>query len=115
MSTSLRAGINALSTNIDAAMICLPDMPLIGIYEINKLIDYYNPKIGNEICIATSNEQRGNPVLWDKKYFNELSDIKGDKGGRHLLSQYEEKSVEVNLGEAVSFDVDTKSSYNSLK
>ena len=49
MSTSLNTGINSLSKNINAAIICLPDMPMIGIYEINKLIEYYNPKIGNAV------------------------------------------------------------------
>lgn len=115
LSTSLRAGIKSLGKKIDAVMICLPDMPLIGIYEINKLIEFYNPSIGNEICIATSNQQRGNPVLWDKSYFNELMNIKGDKGGRDLLSNFLDKSVEVDLGEAVAFDIDTNGSYALVK
>ena len=79
MSTSLNTGINSLSKNINAA-ICLPDMPMIGIYEINKLIEYYNPKIGNEICIATYNDQGVIPFYGDRKYFKELIQIKGDKG-----------------------------------
>ena len=114
MSTSLNTGINSLSKNINAAIICLPDMPMIGIYEINKLIEYYNPKIGNEICIATYNDQRGNPVLWDRKYFKKLMQIKGDKGGRYLLPKFLEQSVEVVLGEAVAFDVDNESSYKII-
>ena len=114
MSTSLNTGINSLSKNINAAIICLPDMPMIGIYEINKLIEYYNPKIGNEICIATYNDQRGNPVLWDRKYFKKLMQIKGDKGGRILLPKFLEQSVEVVLGEAVAFDVDNESSYKII-
>ena len=114
MSTSLNTGINSLSKNINAAIICLPDMPMIGIYEINKLIEYYNPKIGNEICIATYNDQRGNPVLWDKKYFKKLMQITGDKGGRYLLPKFLEQSVEVKLGEAVAFDVDNESSYRII-
>ena len=114
MSTSLNTGINSLSDNINAAIICLPDMPMIGIYEINKLIEYYNPSIGNEICIATYNDQRGNPVLWDRKYFKKLMQIKGDKGGRYLLPKFLDKSVEVKLGEAVTFDVDNETSFNII-
>ena len=114
MSTSLNTGINSLSKNINAAIICLPDMPMIGIYEINKLIEYYNPKIGHEICVATYNDQRGNPVLWDKKYFKKLMQITGDKGGRYLLPKFLDKSVEVKLGEAVAFDVDNESSYKII-
>ena len=114
MSTSLNTGINSLSKNINAAIICLPDMPMIGIYEINKLIEYYNPKIGNEICVATYNDQRGNPVLWDRKYFEKLMQITGDKGGRYLLPKFIDKSVEVKLGEAVTFDVDNESSFEII-
>ena len=115
MSTSLKAGIKSLGKTIDAVMICLPDMPLIGICEINKLIEYYNPSIGNEICIATSHGQRGNPVLWDKKYFKALMNISGDKGGRDLLPTFIDKAIEVNLGEAVVFDIDTNVSYELVK
>jgi CTP:molybdopterin cytidylyltransferase MocA len=41
--------------------------------------------------------------------------IKGDKGGRDLLSNFLDKSVEVDLGEAVAFDIDTNGSYELVK
>ena len=51
----------------------------------------------------------------DQKKFNELMNIKGDKGGRDLLSNFLDKSVEVDLGEAVAFDIDTNGSYELVK
>ena len=54
-------------------------------------------------------------IEYIKDDFNELMNIKGDKGGRDLLSNFLDKSVEVDLGEAVAFDIDTNGSYELVK
>lgn len=108
LSTSLRAGIAALSDDLDGVVICLGDMPLVSTEDINKLIRAFDPLEGRAICVPVSGRKRGNPVLWAKKYLAEMAAISGDVGARHLLEQHGDQVCEVAVsGEGVLMDIDT--------
>ena len=113
ISSSIKAGVSKLESSVDAVLICLPDMPFVNAYDINQLIENYNPDKGQLICVPTSFGQRGNPVLWDKRFFNELMQLEGDIGAKNLIDKYKEHLIEVNSGESVITDIDTKERYNS--
>ena len=49
----------------------------------------------------------GNPVLWASRYFDELCNISGDVGARHLIGEHSEHVIEVELGDAAAMDIDT--------
>jgi molybdenum cofactor cytidylyltransferase len=53
--------------------------------------------------------RRGNPVVWPKRFFNELQALRGDNGGRHIIARLEAHEIaEVDVGSARAlFDVDT--------
>ncbi|MFL5143068.1 MAG: NTP transferase domain-containing protein, partial [Microvirga sp.] len=88
LSTSLRAGLAALPTDIDGVLVCLGDMPRVGPETLNRLIAAYNPVEGRAICVPTVDGKRGNPVLWDKRFFAEMQDLAGDVGARHLIGAH---------------------------
>src|SRR5262249_19571285 len=50
MASSLGAGISALGGEVDGALICLGDMPLVGAYHLNALVDAFDPTGDETIC-----------------------------------------------------------------
>lgn len=107
LSTSLRAGLSALPEEVEAAVVLLADMPGIDGAAIDRVIGAYDPAAGALVVMATAAGRRGNPVLWSRRFFPELSAVTGDTGGRQVIAGVPEAVVEVELGEAAALDVDT--------
>ena len=52
--------------------------------------------------------QRGNPVVWSRRFFSDLMAVEGDIGARNLITRYSEAVIEVPLsGTAALTDIDT--------
>ena len=108
LSTSLHRGIAALPPDVDGVLVCLADMPMVTPAHIDRLIAAFNPLEGRAICVPTFKGKRGNPVLWARRFFEEMGSISGDVGAKHLIGAYEELLAEVSMGDAgVLVDVDT--------
>jgi molybdenum cofactor cytidylyltransferase len=108
LSSSLKRGLEGLPADVDGAVVCLGDMPAISPAQIDKLISAYDPVEGRAICVPTFNGKRGNPVLWDRRYFKEMERVSGDVGARHLIGENEEFVCEVAIPtDSVLVDLDT--------
>jgi molybdenum cofactor cytidylyltransferase len=108
LSTSLKAGSAALPDEADGAIVCLADMPQIDAALIDRMIAAFDPEHGGLIVVPTLEGKRGNPVLWARRFFPELSALQGDVGARHLIGTYADAVVELPVeNRAVFFDVDT--------
>ncbi len=116
LSTSLVAGLDALPGDVDGAIICLGDMPRVDAQIIDRLIAAFDPLEGRAICVPTFNGKQGNPILMAKRFFNEMREITGDRGARHLIDGYQELTCEVEMeGDGVLVDVDTPQMLAALK
>lgn len=116
LSASLKAGIAALPDECDAVVICLGDMPKVTRAHIDGLIAAYEPLQGRLVCVPTFRGKRGNPVLWDQRFFAELMELKGDVGARHLIGEHARLVCEVPMDdEGVLTDVDTPDALEKLK
>ena len=108
LSTSLKAGLAALSNDIDGAIVCLGDMPRLKAGTLNSLIAAFNPVEGRAICVPTHEGKRGNPVLWGRRFFAAMQELAGDVGAKHLIGEYAELVCEVPTeGSEIFLDVDT--------
>ncbi len=107
LSTSLRVGLNALPSDLDAVLIMLADMPLITARDIDQMIAAFDQEEGRKIVVATANGKRGNPVLFDMSYRAELCAIEGDKGARQSIIAHGAAVVEVEIGRGALVDLDT--------
>ncbi|WP_075216465.1 NTP transferase domain-containing protein [Mongoliimonas terrestris] len=105
-STSLRAGLQAVSPACEAAIVLLGDMPAVDAALVDRLIAAYRPLSGSLIVMPVHEGRRGNPVLWSRRFFQELAAIEGDQGGRTLLTRYAEAVAEVEAGPAAHLDLD---------
>jgi molybdenum cofactor cytidylyltransferase len=108
LSTSVKAGIGALGTDIDAAIVQLGDMPGVNSGLLDRLMAAFSPVEGRSICVPTVGGKRGNPVLWDRRFFPEIAQISGDTGAKHLIGEHADLVCEVEMaGEAAITDIDT--------
>ena len=108
LASSVKSGIVAVPANADAAVICLGDMPLIDAHLIDRLIEAFAPDRGNLIAVPVSDNRRGNPVLWSRRFFQELMTLEGDIGARHLIARHGEAVAEVAVeGSGAFLDIDT--------
>lgn len=108
LSTSVRTGVAALGTNVDAAIVQLGDMPGVGAPLLDRLMAAFNPVEGRAICVPTVGGKRGNPVLWARRFFPEMAKLSGDSGAKHLIGEHADLVCEVEMaGEAAITDIDT--------
>jgi molybdenum cofactor cytidylyltransferase len=108
LASSVKAGVAAVSTDADSAVICLGDMPLIDSGLIDRLIENFAPAQGNLIVVPVAEGRRGNPVLWSRRFFRELMTLDGDIGARHLIARHAEAVAEVPVeGNGAFLDIDT--------
>jgi molybdenum cofactor cytidylyltransferase len=115
LATSLKAGIRALPPDVDAAIVCLGDMPCIDPNLMRQLMGAFAPERGMLVVVPTFAGKRGNPVLWSRRFFPDLMTIEGDVGARHLIGRYGEAVVEVPVAKGALVDVDTPESLAELK
>jgi molybdenum cofactor cytidylyltransferase len=108
LSTSVRAGLAALPSDVDGALFMLGDMPRVTAVHLDRLIAAFNPAEGRAICMPTFRAKRGNPVLWASRFFPELATLSGDAGARGLIGQHSDQLCEVEMADGgVLLDVDT--------
>lgn len=108
LSTSLRIGIHAVPDSCDGALVALGDMPRVLPEHIRQIIRAHDPDEGHVICVPTWKGKRGNPVLWDRRFFDDMATLGGDVGAKHLIGENADLVVEVPIeDDAVLFDVDS--------
>jgi molybdenum cofactor cytidylyltransferase len=108
LSTSLKSGLKAMPADCDGVLVLLGDMPGVSSALLDRLIAAFDPSEDRAICVATRHGNRGNPVLWARRFFPEMLAIEGDVGARHLIAQYGELVCEVEAADDGPLtDIDT--------
>lgn len=111
-STSVKAGINSLPDGVGGVIFFAVDQPKLPVGFIEALTDLHSRTLA-PIVVPLVDHKRGNPVLFDKITFKELSEIEGDVGGRQIFSRYTLTWIPW-VDSSVFVDVDTMQDYTSL-
>jgi molybdenum cofactor cytidylyltransferase len=106
MSTSLRAGIDALGPDCRAALVALGDQPGVGAPVVDRLIERYRAAPAPIVAPLYRRGVRGNPVLFDRALFGELRAVTGDEGGRSVVARDASRVVLVEIDLEMPRDVD---------
>ena len=85
MARSLAIGINAIPETARGAIVALGDMPNLSTSTLDALITAFVKSDEHRICIPNQDGRRGNPVLFGRKHFAELTEISGDQGGKAIV------------------------------
>lgn len=88
LSSSLKAGVGALGTDVSGAAILLADMPDLQTDTLNILIETFQEKQGDAITVPVCEGRGGNPVIWPRVFFPEILKLRGDRGARDLMEKY---------------------------
>jgi molybdenum cofactor cytidylyltransferase len=119
--TSVRAGVRAArergagadATSPDALLVALGDMPRVQPGTVNVLLDAYRAGAGDALAAAVEG-QRGNPVLFDARFFDRLAAVSGDTGGRAILLDGDDAALVETGDPGVLGDVDTRADLGRL-
>lgn len=86
-STSIREGLRVLPPTTGAAIFFLADQPQTPATLVRGLVELHSHNLA-PIVAPLVDGQRGNPVLFDRSTFADLSGLSGDTGGRSLFSRF---------------------------
>src|SRR4051812_3181218 len=77
----------------EAAIFSVVDQPFLDGETFDALAASWADGQG-EILISSYNGQRGNPVLFSRRFFEELASLTGDVGGRDVIRRHPENVAE---------------------
>ena len=115
---SISKGMELLKKNDpDGVLILLGDMPDITAKHINRMIDeFINNSLQKIIRACSQNMIPGNPVLFPKSFFDLLLKLKGDKGARKILNNYNHMIKYIILPKMTALtDIDTQEQYDEWR
>lgn len=112
-SESIKLGI-INSPEAEAYAFFTGDQPLMDIETIMFLMNRFN-ETKDLIIVPKYMEKKGTPVIFPKKFINELLELEGDVGGRKIINKHleEVKYIEIKR-EYMLLDIDTEDDYNKL-
>jgi Uncharacterized MobA-related protein len=107
MGSSLRAGLAALPSDVDAVVVALADQPLVGAGTVARLVSA--GRAGALAAVASYAGRPRNPVLFARSVFEDVAaSVTGDRGARDWLRSHPDLVVPVpcdDVGDPT--DVDT--------
>ncbi len=115
MASSLQAGLAAVDPASQAVLFALGDQPFVPAAVFDLLTDSYQ-RHWDLVTLPLYRGKRGNPVLFDRRLWPRLMELKGDTGGRELLSCVPEAEIsQVETGiPGIMQDIDTPEDYERL-
>ncbi|MEX2497084.1 MAG: nucleotidyltransferase family protein [Woeseia sp.] len=113
LSTSIARGVSSVGDSADAVLLLLADQPLISRAHLENLISQWEESPGRIAATAFA-DTAGPPVIFPRRYFGELCELKGDSGARTVLEKAGERVRTVEC-RAASVDVDTPADLDRLR
>jgi CTP:molybdopterin cytidylyltransferase MocA/ADP-ribose pyrophosphatase YjhB (NUDIX family) len=112
--SSLKAGLRALTGNIDGAVVMLGDQPLVEPWLLDELRTAFDPNINVAVCPRYANGP-GNPVLLGRELFPHLLQLEGDVGARDVLARHAARIAHIDhTSRNAPRDVDTQQDYDAF-
>jgi molybdenum cofactor cytidylyltransferase len=115
MSSSIKTGLNKalqLYPEIEKCIFAVCDQPFVSHSIFESLITEYHAT-GKGIVASSYAETFGTPVLFDKKYFDELLHLEGQEGAKKIITRFLDDTASVSF-EKGKIDIDTEDDYNKL-
>jgi len=116
IASSVKAGLAALPSSCDGALIFLADMPRVTAQLARELIDAFRADPDLDAVAPLVEGRRGNPVLLARGLFAEAMQLAGDEGARKLLMRANVRVAEIAVGDkGAALDVDTPEALDALR
>ncbi|MFQ6601433.1 NTP transferase domain-containing protein [Flavobacterium sp. C3NV] len=115
MSSSIATGLKELlrlNPDIQKCIFTVCDQPFITTIVFENLIKEHQKTVKG-IAACEYAATLGTPVLFHKKYFTELLQLKGQEGAKKIINRFLEDTIAVPF-EKGNVDIDTIEDYNEL-
>ena len=115
MGSSISTGIFALlkiQPKTELLILTVCDQPFISAHLFKELIDKHMEK-STGIVASAYTETMGTPVLFSKKYYDDLLNLKGQEGAKRLIKNYQDDVSLVQFPQG-NIDIDTLTDYTNL-
>jgi len=107
LSRSLRAGLAAVKATHPSVMFLLGDQPMVPTDILNLLLERFWQS-SKDICVPVYQGRRGNPVLFNRNWYDRLLSLAGDIGARELIKEHPGQVLAVEIENPLCFvDIDT--------
>jgi len=115
MASGIVAGLNkvlASDPHSRTLIVAVCDQPYISAKLFQALVDTHTVS-GKGLIACAYSETTGTPVLFDHRYFKELSTLAGDAGAKQLLKRYPDDMLTIPFPQG-SIDIDTEEDFQRL-
>jgi len=106
------AEILSIDPHLRAVIVAVCDQPYISAELFRSLMQQHAVS-GKGLIASLYSEIKGTPVLFDYRYFKELSVLSGDAGAKQLLRRYPDDVATVPFPNG-SIDIDTEKDFQTL-
>lgn len=116
MASSVKMGLAGLYMtykDVEAVIMLVCDQPYISVSLLERMIEIYRTK-KPPIVACKYEDQVGVPALFDRKLFEELLSLTGDKGAKPVLMNHLDEAYLLTF-EAGSIDLDTPEDYKNFQ
>jgi len=104
INSSIAIGVGALPRATPVALVGVADQPYLTAGAIGQLIKAFVP---GKIVVPRYGDYRGNPVIFDRRFFAELMHlIEADRGGQVVVTAHPEAVIDVELPASMGRDID---------
>jgi molybdenum cofactor cytidylyltransferase len=110
-SSSIAAALGAVDERAEWLVLMLGDMPGVTVETVEALLAARGDA---PLAVCRYDDQRGHPFAFQRRMFEELANLHGDKGVWRLLDQRADDVVEVPVAGPVPLDVDTPEDYEAV-
>lgn len=114
LSSSVRAGLDAVAPAAQAALFLLADQPRLTSKIIAAIVARFR-RTRAPIVVPLARGRLGAPALFARVMFDELRAVQGDRGGRDLIARHPDLIATVELPDAALIaDIDTLDDYAAI-
>ena len=116
MSSSVKigmAGMYMTYKDVEAVIILVCDQPYLSVSLLDRMVEIYHKK-KPPVVACKYGDQVGVPALFDRKLFEELLTLTGDKGAKPVLMNHLDEAHLI-MFEAGSVDLDTQEDYEAFQ
>jgi molybdenum cofactor cytidylyltransferase len=115
LSSSVRAGLDAVNSVTEAALFVLADQPRLTPQIMAAVVARFR-RTRAPIVVPVAGGHRGAPALFARLLFDELRAVQGDCGGREVIAHHPDLIATVELPDAALLaDVDTFDDYATFR
>ena len=110
-SSSIAAALGAVDERAGLLVLMLGDMPGVTPQTVDTLLAQRGDA---PLAVCRYDDGRGHPFAFERRIFEELANLHGDKGVWRLLDQRAAEVAEIRIAGPVPLDVDTPEDYEAV-